>query len=113
MEGTFYALMNNGNDRAVAITLAALLEGALESALSYRLGRLSIEDAKDLFGGNGPLGSFSAKNRIGAAIKILGPNTRKEINCIRDIRNAFAHATKDISFATKEIGIVCERLRSC
>jgi hypothetical protein len=46
MEGTFYALMNNGNDRAVAITLAALLEGALESALSYRLGRLSIEDAK-------------------------------------------------------------------
>lgn len=100
------------NARARAITLAALLDSALEAALRTKLiPNIPKEDDKNLFGSGGTLGSFSVKIRMTYVLGVIGPETRADLDCIREIRNAFAHAKTIISFDTKEVSTVCQRLK--
>jgi hypothetical protein len=42
---------------------------------------------------------------------LIGPETRKDLDYVREIRNAFAHAKNIISFDTPEVVTVCARLK--
>jgi DNA-binding MltR family transcriptional regulator len=100
------------NGRAWAITLAALLDAALESAIHTKLiPNISKGDRDSLFEGHGILTTFSAKIEMAFVLGLIGPETRKDLDCIREIRNAFAHAKGIISFDTKEVVTVCARLK--
>ena len=107
---TMLDISQQRNHRAEAVTLAALLESTLESAMLRRFVPLSRTDRKDLFEGVAPLATFSAKIRLGYALNMYGRKTRADLDNIREIRNAFAHARTKINFRTREVDIVCQRI---
>jgi hypothetical protein len=97
------------NDRGAAILLGTNLENALQSAIERAI-RLDHTRRGDLFGFDRPLGSFAAKIRIAHALHIFGEETRNNLELIRNMRNAFAHARLAISFETTQILIACNLL---
>src|SRR5262249_32789380 len=103
----FYAQINDEkNERGAALMLAA----NVETALLYAIKRtLVIKESQDweLFGYEGPIRTFAAKISIGYALDIFGPQTKANLDCIRHIRNAFAHAVIPITFQTKEVSDLC------
>jgi DNA-binding MltR family transcriptional regulator len=105
---TFKALKRQRSDRAIAILASALVEDALEDAIVARLSPLSKDDHASLFEGEGPLSTFSARIRVGFALSIFGKITRDDLNCMRDIRNAFAHARISLKFTTREVTDACK-----
>lgn len=103
----FHELIDDPNHRAAGITGAAYLERSLEDALTYKLKKIGAVSADELFRGDAPLGTFSAKIRFAFAIKLFGERTRRDFDCIREIRNAFAHSKLMATFETPEIQMVC------
>jgi DNA-binding MltR family transcriptional regulator len=71
---------------------------------------LSIEERDRLFTGTGPLSSFSTKIQLAYAMGIIGKKVRHDLDTIREMRNAMAHASKQINFETKEIVTLCRGL---
>jgi hypothetical protein len=92
------------NARGAAILLATEVENRLQVTIERRL---TISDSRSLFGFDSPVGTFDAKMRMAHALDIIGPVTYGNLYCIKQIRNAFAHARIPISFDTKEISDVC------
>lgn len=100
------------HDRAAAIILAAQVESALRAVILSRMVPFSEKDEADLFGPPGPLCTFSGKIKIAFGLGAYGPDTRVDLETIREIRNAFAHARKPIKFETPEIAEKCAKLRA-
>jgi DNA-binding MltR family transcriptional regulator len=105
--GAMAASFQNDNDQTAAIISSSAVEVALESALKTRLRPLKLSDAESLFGGTGPLATFSAKIHMGYALGLFGPETRHDLTLIKDIRNVFAHNAHGYSFRTKRIKDKC------
>jgi hypothetical protein len=99
-------------DRATALLQCTALEDALLAAILSRFVALSNNDHHDLFEGDNPLSTFFAKIKLGFALGLYGERTRADLHCIRDIRNAFAHAGGPISFQTPEVIDACSQLRA-
>jgi DNA-binding MltR family transcriptional regulator len=97
-------------DRAAAILVASDLDNALERTILTRMISLNRTQYEELFVNNAPLASFSAKIRMAHALGIIGKQVRIDLDCIRPIRNAFAHARKAIHFDTPEVAEACKRL---
>ena len=97
------------DDRAFAIMQGADLEAALDDAIAHRL-NLSRPVITQLFHSSESALTFSAKILIGKAANLYGQGTVNDMNVIRDVRNAFAHAQKPIGFGTKEVSDVCGKL---
>jgi hypothetical protein len=98
-------------DRSLAIIEAVNLEYAIESAISTQL-NLTKDRMEELFiGENAPISTMSAKIKLAHAIRIFGSNTRSDLDRIRSIRNAFAHAQKLIGFKTPEVAEVCNQIK--
>src|SRR5262245_59611774 len=82
------------SDRGAAIIAATYLEDRLQQGLTSRFRRdtsMAREVIKRMFGVTEPLGSFSAKIRIGFLIRMYGRQVFTELNAIKDVRNKFAH----------------------
>jgi hypothetical protein len=104
--------LHSESERSAAIIGAAFVEDALQRALLSRMrSPLSSDDRRRLFGANGALSSFSGKIMIAYATHLLGPETRDDLDCIREIRNAFAHTVGSLSFETPQIAAHCAHLR--
>jgi hypothetical protein len=98
------------NPRGAAILLAVQLEEALQFALSHRL-RIGSHSRTDVFGYDSPMGTFDRKIRVAHAVKLVSDETRRNLDIIRRIRNAFAHAIVPISFETQQVVGACELLK--
>jgi DNA-binding MltR family transcriptional regulator len=98
-------------DRAVALVAATILDQSLQMAIATRLISLNSDETEGLFGPNqeAPLSSFSARIKIGYAIGIYNRIFREDLDCIRLIRNAFAHVHGHIDYKTTAIIEVCEQ----
>jgi DNA-binding MltR family transcriptional regulator len=95
-------------DRAIAIIITAPIEDGLEDLiLTTMIYDLNKTDKDGLFSGEAPLARFSSKIRLGFALGLFGRETRRDLDRLRMIRNAFAHARKDISFKTAEVAAIC------
>jgi len=95
------------NDRGAAILAATNVEIALRYALVRRL--TVKEDQHGLFFGSGsPLSTFDQKIRIAYALEIFGQKTKINLDLVREIRNAFAHAHIPITFETDQVKDVCK-----
>jgi hypothetical protein len=99
------------NNRGVAILLAANAEIALRTAIHRNL--LVKEDSySELFHAQrGILSSFEAKIRIGYSMGIYGDVHKINLDCIKAIRNAYAHSAQPISFDTPEVKAVCDLMQ--
>jgi hypothetical protein len=91
------------DDRTCAIVMCAMLDHSLETLLLLHMKSLSKDERDRLFFGLGPLASFSAKIKIGAAFGIIGPKTVKDMETLNEIRNVFGHAAQGITFRNRAI----------
>ena len=97
------------NDRGAAILLATNVENALQIAL-LRMFKTRKDQARGLFGSNSPLGTFANKIQMAYALDIFGDETKANLDIIRTVRNAFAHAKIPIKFETPQVKNACAHL---
>jgi DNA-binding MltR family transcriptional regulator len=98
------------SDRAAILLSAALIDVAIEVALS-RLLRDDNNTLFDLFDHEGPLGSFSRKIKMGFALNLYDRHTNHDLEIIRQLRNGFAHDRRHLRFDTPEVANMCKHLR--
>jgi hypothetical protein len=91
------------NDRGAAILTSTLVENWQNIRFA--------QQADKVFENNGPLSTFDAKILIADCLGMFGPDTRNNLNLIKEIRNTFAHARVPITFSSPEIQDACEALR--
>ena len=100
------------HDRSAAIICAAHLESNLETAIANNLIPLSKEEYDTIFVLDGaPLSSFAGKIRMAYALGIIGRQTKADLEAIKAVRNAFAHARRPITFSTQEITSTCSTIQ--
>jgi len=83
---------------AAAILGAVVVENLLETRLRDRLAPRADELWDKLTGENGALGTLHRKIQMARALRIIDDATQHNINIVKDIRNAFAHAKTSIDF---------------
>jgi hypothetical protein len=100
------------SDRGAVILAATSVEDMLEWAILARMpGLLKDPGAREsIFGVNGSVGTFSNKIAMAYAMGIIEKDARREIDLIREMRNACAHARQPVSFSTPEIRDVCKQV---
>ncbi|WPO43927.1 hypothetical protein [Tardiphaga sp. 42S5] len=106
------AVSDDADDRGVCLILTAQLENELDRAIDHWIDNGDKKLRDELYGGDGPLGTLSRKCAFAAAIGLIGPITRENLRAIRNIRNAFAHAKRPITFDTDEVAAVCGELKT-
>lgn len=85
------------SDRGCCLLAVSFLENELKLLLSEKLvGEKKTKE--DLFGVNGPLGTFSSKIILSFSIGLLSKSLKNDINSIRKIRNEFGHNYTKIDF---------------
>ena len=72
---------------------------------------LSNTDFKTIFDSDDMLGTFGAKIKMGHALQLYGDITRADLNCVKDIRNVFAHAKMKLDFSNSEVIDACNQLQ--
>lgn len=91
------------NDRTVAIVGASLVESALEHMLIASFKSKHSDLLPRLFENRGPLSDFNSKILVAQAFGVVAESQAEEMQRIRHIRNAFAHARVPITFDTTEV----------
>ena len=91
------------DDRSAAIVAASVVEDAVQSLLVSKMRRLTNREYADLFSGDSPLTTFSAKIRLVYALKLISKANMGDLNITKDVRNIFAHARIPVDFSTNEI----------
>src|SRR5689334_8771110 len=81
-------------DHAIALLGSSYIEKALEVGILIRLVRLTKPEHEALFSHErrGPLSDLSSKIKMAYALDVIGPRTRDDLDHVRAVRNAFAHA---------------------
>jgi hypothetical protein len=98
------------DDRSFCLLLTAMVENELDRAIDHWIGEQTSELRKSLYEQDGLLGNLSRKITMAAVVRIVGPTSHANLNIIRHVRNAFAHAKVPITFKTDEVSAVCADL---
>jgi DNA-binding MltR family transcriptional regulator len=110
------AQLEGENDRAVALLGATLIEHYLEKAIKAKLRPIDEntsegrDDLDRLYGPNGAFAGLSLKIVGAYALRIIGPERRRDLELINKIRNQFAHDMNPISFETGSIKDRCREI---
>lgn len=107
-EHTYHEMIAIKNDRGAALVASAQLEARLRQFIEARV---RVHDAKlvnGLFGGSGPLSSFSSQTNIAYVFGFISDEIRRDMEILREVRNTFAHAGIQVTFETEEIVRACE-----
>ncbi len=98
-----------GSDMVCAVMGAALVENSLRSTIEAFL--VEPYDEAGLFHDQGaPFNTFKAKIVGGKALGIFGDETAADLDCIRDVRNQFAHALLKLQFDNPHLAEACSHL---
>ncbi len=98
------------SDRGCALLAAAYLDQQLERLLRSWL----VADAKvavNLFGRMRPLASFASRIDLAYLCGLIGPEARRDLHLIRDIRNEFGHTPAPLTFEASSVASRCRELR--
>lgn len=98
------------DDRAAAIIVTTRLEDEIKELILSAMIDLNQTETGNLFIGDKPLATFSAKIDIAYALGLIGKRARSDFTLIRLIRNVFAHARQHITFDKEEIAAACAKL---
>jgi DNA-binding MltR family transcriptional regulator len=104
------AEMDSMPDRAAAIMLAVRVELYLQTSIMRILKRQDGDTEKILIETDGPMVTFYSKICLSYALGIIDETELHNLNIVRAVRNAFAHANRPISFTTIEIEQECSGL---
>jgi DNA-binding MltR family transcriptional regulator len=99
------------SDYEVIISAASGIEKLCEIAiaLSFRA-KVSSSEMNNIFHGQGPLATFSAKIHLCCAIGLIPAPLRPDVDKIKAIRNAFAHSMNTKRFLDQDIASRCSQL---
>jgi len=86
-------------ERSAVVLSAARVDIALEDAIKALL-RPNPGGTDDLFEGDRPLSTFSAKISLAYRLSLIGNNLERALQLIRRIRNDFAHSHEKLTLAT-------------
>jgi DNA-binding MltR family transcriptional regulator len=87
----------------VVISVSQLEDIMKEAIMNKMRQNLSNSDMAALFENQAPLATFSARVTMLYALGIIGQKTRADLDCIKDIRNVFAHSRLPLDFDTPEV----------
>jgi hypothetical protein len=103
--------LDGESDRAAISVGSSLMEYALEEVIRLRLRKpKNGREENILFADNGIAGSFSEKIWLAYFLGVIGPETRRDIDLIRVVRNRVSHDMNPVSFGTPEIADRCREL---
>jgi hypothetical protein len=117
----------NGDERTIGVLGGSLVDNSLEYALKFHFAG-DQKTIDSLFSISNQLGTFSSRINLSFAMGIVGSITHKNMDAIREVRNAFAHQIlmishissenksstlelKPVSFRTREIVSWCNSLK--
>jgi hypothetical protein len=111
---TLEAQHNACGDHAIAVIGASYIEKALQAAIVARLVPLPSSELDRLFDfdQNGPMADLSARIKMARALGLVGPKIGADLEHIRQIRNAFAHAVRLLGFDHVEVADMCSELHT-
>jgi len=105
------ASMDNMDARAAALIMGSIIDNLLEYAILLNFVTLSETQFNALFRNpTSPLSSFSAKIAVAHALGVYGNESRRQLDKLREIRNAFAHTIHPIDFDNPLIAEECLNL---
>lgn len=99
------------NDRSRVLIAIAVLEQALEDVLRLHFRKMNKEEERRLFDFEASLGTLSNKIYMAYALGMIDRSDVRELNALREIRNAFAHSRRITDFDTPEVAAYCEFLK--
>jgi hypothetical protein len=103
--------IDEAEPRAAALVLSSLVDGLLEIAIDLNFIALGKDKHVAIFRDRAaPLSSFSAKIIIAHAMGIIDSEFASQLDKLRTIRNAFAHAVKQIDFDNEAVAAGCQKL---
>ncbi|MCK1497892.1 MltR family transcriptional regulator [Bradyrhizobium sp. 188] len=102
-----FTYMKTDSARGAVASMSSLIEEALAGAIKKRLVPLTDKEESNLFENNGPLSTLSSRINMGYALGIYGAKARRDLNLLREIRNAFVHSIRHIEFDTPEVAQLC------
>lgn len=94
----------------MAIVWGAMVGDALQIALMNWMNHLTKDEQARLTEINGPLATFASKITIAYGIRLVTKEQSRDLNIIKEVRNAFVHEVGGLSSSTKEIADVCAQL---
>ena len=98
-------------DMIAAILAATLVEYRLEQVLKRTFRRVDNDTWVRMTDNSGPLRDFHSKIVLGNASGSFDEDIRLNLNIVRDIRNAFAHARAPLTFEHREIGAELHKVK--
>jgi DNA-binding MltR family transcriptional regulator len=101
-------LMKESNRGAVLVGVA-YLDDLLIRLFKARL-RLTETLSEDLFESSGPLFTLSSRIKVAYSLGWIGPETFRDLNLLRKIRNDFAHLHIPITFEDPSVQSRCREL---
>jgi DNA-binding MltR family transcriptional regulator len=101
--------IRNAHDRTAAIILGSHVEMYLNELLIAYLPNAKPEIFSQP---NGPLTDFYAKNHLAFAMGIIPEALLKDLEVVRRVRNAFAHAPAPMRFSDAPITNECQKMSS-
>lgn len=93
-------------DRGAVILLTTAVEDQLTRRIKIEMVSLTADQTNRLFGPDAPLGSFSAKIKLGYALGVIDSDVACMCDLLREMRNACAHSGRAVSFADGELSDV-------
>jgi DNA-binding MltR family transcriptional regulator len=91
------------SDRGCALVAAAYLENEISELLELFFIEQSAKATSALFDFNGPVGTFSSKAKMAAALGLIPNEIYIAVDLIRKIRNEFAHLHEPLDFECANI----------
>lgn len=98
------------SDRGCALVAAAYLENEVGELLGNFFVKQSAKARAALFEFNGPVGTFSSKIKMSAALGLMPEEIFKSLDLIRKMRNEFAHLHEPLDFESPKIKRQVENL---
>lgn len=91
--------LRESSDIAAAVTGAAIVEARLEAVIRSRFRSARADLPARIFENRGPLSDFNSKILVAEAFGYITGPMAQELQSVRAVRNAFAHAKHSLTFA--------------
>jgi len=103
MEDEILTDFNAESDRGAFILAATSIEDTLEYSIGLRMKSLEYDAParKEVFGPRGTISTYYHKTLIAYALGIIDKRGRRDIDLVREIRNACAHSRLPLSMHKK------------
>jgi hypothetical protein len=104
------------NDKVAILLHASVLDANLGVCIALHIADanplISYDEVqKIIHGEHAALGTFSSKIHLAYLVGIVDAAARNDLDCIRRIRNAFAHSALPLTFQTKQVVDECKKLQ--